>query len=73
MTSLLFAGVIDGKVTFVPLYVDVDLRVAQGIKNATDAQWKELVDMYDRAVAHIDFKKTKGNTCKRNDRLFSYF
>lgn len=55
---------IDGKVTFLPLYVDIELRVAQGVKNATDAEWTSLTDMYSRAVAHIDFNKIKGNRCK---------
>ena len=57
---LFSVGVIDDKVMLVPLYVDVDVKIAKGFVKGTEADFKELGDMYNRAISHINFSKIHG-------------
>ncbi len=57
----------------VPVYVDVDLKIAEGLENSTPEDFKDLEDMYNRAVSHIAFDKIHGTRGKNLTQLLELY
>ena len=77
---LTFTGVLTAKPQVLPVYVDVDVEVAEGLltspsdqssesneqRSSSDDQWSALLDMYTRSICPADITAITGHDGQSN-------
>ncbi len=63
-------GILDSKVILIPSYLDIQLSVARGYKNGNVAEWKDVTDMFTRAIDIDLLNSYKGSKSRSTGNLF---
>ena len=68
---IVVSGAIDRRVFLIPLYLDLDVRLAEGLRNENTSDFTNLLNMYSKAVGSIDYSAYTGlnGNCHTANRL----